>query len=217
MIKDYARRDFKASKKKPPRSHHRVVGFCVIFIVAILILFICEFKLFSKHDTKQPPAVAAELKHQAELKKLIAAADTKRETEKKLAAPAVENKKTDTVLKNTVKTDVKTPVKKEEAPFKFDFYTLLPKMHVEVPKETGPHYAHEYLLVFGTRPDFHSANDFANALGAMGASVNVVSFPSQGTTMYRVVSDPFPTEASAQRVQNQMRSQGKSSTLVKIR
>lgn len=93
-----------------------------------------------------------------------------------------------------------SPIKKQE-PSEFDFYSMLPKIQVQVKANGSPNTPEltsgqtYYVLQIATINDPAAADDFLTKLGVMGLNAYVKPYQkSSGATGYRILVGPYTTQ-----------------------
>ena len=197
MVQDNARQGKNKSNKSGKSKNWKILAICILVILFFLGVFFSKYHTVIKNAGKKTEHSRAVDKKQAALKKYIK----------------------DAQQRTGLNQDAKP---KQPAKPKFDFYTLLPKLKVVIPKnQTTPVKLKPgqniYILQFASVKDDASAQHLINELGASGVSASVEQFPINGQTWYRVVSAPYTSQQMASQVQDQLREQNIDSLMIKLK
>ncbi|MGD8568238.1 MAG: SPOR domain-containing protein [Gammaproteobacteria bacterium] len=120
----------------------------------------------------------------------------------------------------------------ETAKSRFDFYKLLPQLHVDIPKSenakqspASPATDHKsqqpvfsYILQAGSFKDFHEADRLKAKLALLGIQANIEKVTLDGSQVWhRVRIGPIDSEREMNRVRNQLRSENIEPIALKVK
>ena len=120
----------------------------------------------------------------------------------------------------------------EETKSRFDFYKLLPKLSVDVPKsetvdrksktaddeKTNAPSAFSYILQAGSFKEFHEADRLKASLALMGIQANIEKVTlNQTEVWHRVRIGPIASEREMNKIRNKLRSENIEPVALKVK